>query len=88
MDHGSYTIIVTKEKSLTVTKNLSEVEEICCCRQLFRTHKTYLVNKKFISKIHQNKVQLRNYPDYALISRRKLKEISNVLNIRHVKAVS
>ena len=85
---GSYTIIVTKERSLTVTKNLSEVENICCCGHLFRSHKSYLINKKFIIKINKNKVQLRNYPDYVLISRIKLKEISNVLIIRNVKAVS
>ena len=85
---GSYTIIVTKEKSLIVTKSLSKVENFCHCRQLFRSHKSYLVNKKYISKIQQNKVLLRNCPDFALISRRKLKTINNVLNIRILKAIS
>lgn len=85
---GSYTIIVTTERKLTVTKCLSKVEKICGFGQLFRSHKSYLVNIKFILKILKNKVQLRNYPDYVLISRPKLKEIYNVLNIRNIKAVT
>lgn len=85
---GSYTKVVTSEKQFIVAKNLSQIEKKCCFKQFFRSHKSYLVNTKFIQRIHEDKVELRNYPEYALISRRKYKEIFIALKLSNITIVS
>lgn len=85
--HGPYTTIVTPDRQLTITKSLNQTEKICHCKHFFRSHKSFLVNTRFILKIHNNLIMFRNYPDCCPISRRKLPESYIALNISNIKTV-
>ena len=74
---GSYTHIYTNEKEYIVRKNLKDIETEVSGSSLYRIHKSYIVNFKYVEVIKQSEIVLTNQMKLH-IARRKVNDIQQL----------
>ena len=74
---GSYTHIYTNEKEYIVRKNLKDIETEVSGSSLYRIHKSYIVNFKYVEVIKQSEIILTNQMKLH-IARRKVNDIQQL----------
>lgn len=78
---GNYTFIYTNAgKRYLVSKTLKSLAEILA-NNFIRVHKSYLVNSDFVvERLEDDRMLKMSCGKEVIVSRRKIKEISNILN--------
>lgn len=81
---GSRTKIITRRNSYTTGLNLNVIEEKLAGESFMRTHKSYIVNLKYISEIlpygrWTHIVKLKGLKEDALITHEKLQKLEELL---------
>lgn len=81
---GSRTKIITRKSSFTTGMNLNTLEEKLAGESFMRTHKSYIVNLKYISEIlpygrWTHVVKLKGLREDALITHEKLQKLEELL---------
>ncbi|MCF2442767.1 LytTR family transcriptional regulator [Dyadobacter sp. CY345] len=78
---GNYTFIYTNAgKRYLVSKTLKSLAEILA-NNFIRVHKSYLVNSNFVvERMEDDRMLKMSCGKEVIVSRRKIKEISNILN--------
>ncbi len=74
---GAYTIFVTQDKKITVSKNLKYYQDLLT-DSFIRCHQSHLVNIQYIDHIHQNKLFLSN-KEFIPIATRKINKIKEII---------
>jgi len=69
---GKYSIVVTTNGCFHTAKTISQIQELLPKHCFYRTHRSFLINMYFISKINKNQILLNN-GQYAKISKPILK---------------
>jgi two-component system LytT family response regulator len=81
---GSRTKIITRRSSYTTGMNLNVIEQKLAGESFMRTHKSYIVNLKYISEIlpygrWTHVVKLKGLKEDALITHEKLQKLEELL---------
>ncbi len=76
---GSYSKIVTLNKTILASKNLKHFQELVPEEFFIRTHQSYLVNKEHVAGLKGNNIVLKNNVEIPISVRRK-KDIKKMLN--------
>ncbi|MEE9350523.1 MAG: LytTR family DNA-binding domain-containing protein [Flavobacteriaceae bacterium] len=76
---GSYSKIVTLNKTILASKNLKHFQELVPEELFIRTHQSYLVNKEHVAGLKGNNIVLKNNVEIPISVRRK-KDIKKMLN--------
>jgi two-component system LytT family response regulator len=79
---GRYTIIYLKEKKLTVTKTLKEIEGLLVnARQFFRVHHSHIINLALITRYHRGQGGMAELADGSMVevSASRKDELLNIL---------
>ena len=82
------TIIYCKDTKFVTPDSLNSLEEKLCFPEFFRSHKSYIVNLKYISQLkslgnRSYEILFQQAPFSALISRSKVDSIFSLLNIHN-----
>jgi two-component system LytT family response regulator len=75
---GSYAKIITSNQTIFASKNLKYFQDLLSEYDFIRTHQSFLVNKKYITEIHNDTIVLTNKLQIPISLRRKV-EITNLL---------
>jgi two-component system LytT family response regulator len=76
---GAYSVIVTKNKRFTVSRNMSDIEELLCNSTFFRCHKSYIVNLQHVVRFDKSfQVIVMSNDEEIPLSVRKKDELLNV----------
>ena len=81
---GSRTKLITRRSSYTTSMNLNTIEEKLVGESFMRTHKSYIVNLKYISEIlpygrWTHVVKLKGLREDALITHEKMQRLEELL---------
>jgi len=76
---GAYTLFVTTEKKIIVSKNIKFYQELLDDR-FIRCHKSHLVNIAFVKGFIKNEFLVLTNEELVIVSIRKRNEITKILN--------
>lgn len=79
---GAYSHIITKDEQFLTSKNIGHYEQLVAGIGFVRTHHSYLVNTKCISKLlkGRNGTLIMNNTDEVPVSQRKMNDLITLLN--------